>query len=383
MSLINSILKDLDQRRQKGEANKRSFLTEVLLSAGKSKRIRIPRFIKFGIVMSLVAVVGVTGWGQYKDVIKSKYELYVNLLIQPESPPVQSNSQSELAQNTGSEMQPAMSTRSVDHQNAEKTEEKQEEIAVPEKMVLVDASKMVVQPKIRKELPLKRKAQRKIQRVVQTVQTTKPKPNKKKAGTVAKKTRPLSKGRKAELGIEKAMRMIRANNYKGAEKQLRRAIWLQSDNLKAREILAMLLINRGRISEAAKLLVDSLEIAPYHSPFAKLYARILVNQGETSSAIAILEQAQPDITSNPEYHSFLAALYQKQSMHERAIGKYQQVLSLRPNTGTWWLGLGISLEGLGRIDEALTAYKSARKSGNLNDNIIAYINSRINVLSES
>lgn len=371
MSLINSILKDLDQRRQKKDSGKRSFLTDVLLSAGKSKKYKVPRVIKFTMYIALFAVAGVVGWDNYKDVIKSKYDVYISALMHSESPSVQ---------DPVSKIRPTVLAHPVDHQDIKKAENKKE-IIVAENIASSesDVSKVAVQPTISKELPLERKVQSK----VQIVQATKPKPKKKELGTVAKKIHPVSKARKAVLGIEKAMRLIRRGDYQAAEKQLRRALWLQSDNLKGREILAMLLINQGRVSEAAKLLVEGLEIAPYHPPFAKLYARILVNQNETSRAIAILERAQPDIVENPEYHSFLAALYQKLSMHERAIEKYQQVLGLRPDAGNWWLGLGISLEGQGRTEEALVAYQRARNSGSLSDNIITYINSRIKVLSNS
>lgn len=367
MSLINSILKDLDQRRQKGESNKRSFLTEVLLSAGKSKKIRVPGFVKVGIFMSLVAGIGVFVWDNYKELLIEQYDTYVSALmqheVQSESPPIQTVTKS------------LPETDPVDKTAASSDKAETDEIATVGK-----ADSGTMQAKVDRAVEIEKPPP---QKIVPVVKRIKPKPKIKSTGTVAKKTHPLSKSRKAELGIAKALRMIRANNYKGAEKQLRRALWLQSDNLRARELLAMLLINLGRVSEAAKVLVDGLDIAPYHAPFAKLYARVLVNQNETSRAIAILERAQPDIVENPEYHSFLAALYQKLSMHERAIRKYQQVLSLRPNTGNWWLGLGISLEGQGRIEEALTAYQSARQSGNLNDNIITYINSRITILSES
>ena len=398
MSLINSTLRDLDKRREKESVKKRSFLTEVLLSAGKNKKFKIPEFIQFGIVMSLMMTLGVVLWSQYKDTILLQYDEHISSLMGSETPDVKLATRPVPVLAAKKEPVPSITPTPVqerpsDVKQADASPEKAEgEKVAGNARQQAPAKKKPVERQSREDsFPWERKKRARLENSVSTsvrmstVKTAKPIPvsRPKKSGKVAKKIHPQTRKKRSELGIEKALGLIKKGNYKEAEKQLRRALWLYSDSLRAREILAMLLINQGRVSEAAKLLVESLDIAPYHSPFAKLYARILVNQGETSRAIMILEQAQPDIIENPEYHSFLAALYQKLFMHERAIGKYRQVLSLRPDVGAWWLGLAISLEGKGQVLDAIAAYRTARKSSNLNDNIIAYINTRLNILSES
>ena len=398
MSLINSTLKDLDKRREKESVKKRSFLTEVLLSAGRHKKFRIPGFIQFGIVMSLMVALGVVLWSQYEDTILLQYDEYISSLMGSETPDVKLATRPVPVMVSKKESVPSIAPtveqeRPSDVKQADASQGKAdgEKVAVNTRQQAPAKKKPVERQSREDSFPWERKKKARLEKSVSTsartatIKTAKPIPvsRPKKSGKVAKKVHPHTKKKRAELGIEKALGLIKKGSYTEAEKQLRRALWLYSDSLRAREILAMLLINQGRVSEAAKLLVESLDIAPYHSPFAKLYARILVNQGETSRAIVILEQAQPDIMENPEYHSFLAALYQKLFMHERAFGKYRQVLSLRPDVGAWWLGLAISLEGKGQVADAIAAYRTARKSSNLNDNIIAYINGRLNILSES
>lgn len=398
MSLINSTLKDLDKRREKESVKKRSFLTEVLLSAGRHKKFRIPGFIQFGIVMSLMVALGVVLWSQYEDTILLQYDEYISSLMGSETPDVKLATRPVPVMVSKKESVPSITPtveqeRPSDVKQADASQGKAdgEKVAVNTRQQAPAKKKPVERQSREDSFPWERKKKARLEKSVSTsartatIKTAKPIPvsRPKESGKVAKKVHPQTRKKRAELGIEKALGLIKKGSYTEAEKQLRRALWLYSDSLRAREILAMLLINQGRVSEAAKLLVESLDIAPYHSPFAKLYARILVNQGETSRAIVILEQAQPDIMENPEYHSFLAALYQKLFMHERAIGKYRQVLSLRPDVGAWWLGLAISLEGKGQVADAIAAYRTARKSSNLNDNIIAYINGRLNILSES
>lgn len=50
---------------------------------------------------------------------------------------------------------------------------------------------------------------------------------------------------------------------------------------------------------------------------------------------------------------------------------------LRPNTGIWMLGLGVSLDALGRGEEAKTAYRSAMQSGSLNEDLRAFAEQRL------
>jgi MSHA biogenesis protein MshN len=52
-------------------------------------------------------------------------------------------------------------------------------------------------------------------------------------------------------------------------------------------------------------------------------------------------------------------------------------LQLRPNTGLWMLGMGVSLDALGRGDEAKSVYREAIRSGSLSADLSAFAEQRL------
>ena len=81
--------------------------------------------------------------------------------------------------------------------------------------------------------------------------------------------------------------------------------------------------------------------------------------------------------NDPEYHALLAALYQRQGNHARALKHYQLVLRWESDKAVWWMGLGISLEGESKLKQALAAYRAASVLGGLGDDSQHYIGERI------
>ena len=74
---------------------------------------------------------------------------------------------------------------------------------------------------------------------------------------------------------------------------------------------------------------------------------MLAQDGETDEAIKILEGAPAASRGRAERLQMLGALYQQQSRYEDALQSYRALLSLTPDAGPAWVGLAISLDGLG------------------------------------
>lgn len=145
----------------------------------------------------------------------------------------------------------------------------------------------------------------------------------------------------------------------------------------ARESLVTLLIESGNMAKAKKILAIGMDIDPTYPPFIQLQAKILVNQGKVNLALDLLQRAAPPIDKNPEYHAFIAALYQQTGQSLLAAKLYEQLLSQHPNKAVWWMGLGIALESQGNMSEAKVAYLRANNSGGLNPESNAFVQSRI------
>ena len=198
-----------------------------------------------------------------------------------------------------------------------------------------------------------------------------------------KKThRPLNNKQLSEIAYKKGYEYLQQGRMRQGKEHLREALSLYLPHIKAREMLAGIYIKSGRFISAAELLSDGIKIAPDYALFAKLYARVLIEQNKPQLAISVLERGSATIDVEPDYFALLAATYQRVKNHKKAVDIYLQLVKIKPNTGVWWLGLAISLEKSGKNKEALEAYRRAQKTGNLKAGLVAFTNNRVSALSE-
>lgn len=170
--------------------------------------------------------------------------------------------------------------------------------------------------------------------------------------------------------------------YTLAMEQLDALLKADPDFKQARVSLAALLIEHGNRWKAKQYLDEGLSSNPNYAPFVELKARTMTLEGKITQALALLQSAIPSIEENPEYHAFMAALYERTNNNAIAARIYRQLVNLNPHNGNWWFGLGISLEKTGQIRDAVNAYTNAMAAGKLNSNSIIYLQNRLRVLQE-
>jgi tetratricopeptide (TPR) repeat protein len=148
----------------------------------------------------------------------------------------------------------------------------------------------------------------------------------------------------------------------------------------ARKSLTTLLLNEGNTSKAQQVINAGLQQQPLFAPYIQLKAQILVNKGKIRQALNLLQLAPPPLEENPEYHAFIAALYQRQNKAMLAEKLYEALLNQQPDNSIWWMGLGIARESLNKNQEALAAYKKANNTNNLSPELKVYVETRIHAL---
>lgn len=158
------------------------------------------------------------------------------------------------------------------------------------------------------------------------------------------------------------------------------ALQLNPQNESARLASAALLIHLKRGDEAVKVLQEGLAIMPSHLGFSMSLARIQLELGAIEQAVATLRQNLDGAKANGEYQAFLAALLQRQGAHQKAVEHYAAALKIHPGNGAWWMGYGLSLQALLRVDEAKTAYEKSIASRTLNAELTAYVEQKIKSL---
>ena len=195
-----------------------------------------------------------------------------------------------------------------------------------------------------------------------------------------KKFRPLTNEQRAESAYISGIAAIQRGDTSEGMDHFRNALSKYPGHIKAREILAGLLIKAGQYPEASRLLQEGIELHPDYSQFANLYARILVEEGNTREALKVLEANRPTLNDHPEYYALLAAVYQRLDKSRQAADIYLRLVTIRPENGIYWMGLGISLESDSKPVQAVEAYQRARASGTLNDDLLEFINAKIDTL---
>jgi MSHA biogenesis protein MshN len=106
-------------------------------------------------------------------------------------------------------------------------------------------------------------------------------------------------------------------------------------------------------------------------------ARLHVDRGEIDAAVQTLARSADYAGNSADYAGFYAGLLQRQKKHAEAVGMFDRALRLRPNSGVWLLGMGISLEALGRGAEAQESFRRARATGNLTPELQTFADQRL------
>ena len=126
-----------------------------------------------------------------------------------------------------------------------------------------------------------------------------------------------------------------------------------------RERLAGLLYGEGRLPEAQQVLAEGIRLAPMRADFRLMQARLAMASGNKALALQTLSDQEPVVASNLDYYATRAALAQELEQPAIASRSYQQLVIAQPAEARWWLGLGISLDKQGRALAALDAYHKA------------------------
>lgn len=364
MSLINQMLKDLENRRAEAVESPDSPLKGVNRYNVARRGSPYLLYALGGLLLVLVALVGFLGWA------------YLN---PPEpgasTPPVAAAmpAPAEAPQTPPASDTPPVQTPLVKAEPEPRPEPRPESKSESKPEPEPEPDEVTARAPASSE-PVKQKAEETATSATQSGQDD---------GPVSKRDRPMSDEQRAELAYKKGYQRVSRDQREAGERYLREALTHYRRHHGARELLASLYIKSGRYVEAGSLLKAGLALAPGHALYAKLYARVLLKQEQPNQAIAILEQQPPMPGVDSEYYALLAALYQRTDQHLKAAATYRDILRVNPRQGSWWIGLGISLEQLEKYNEARAAYQRAKESTPLTENLKEYVDKRLAVLADA
>lgn len=184
----------------------------------------------------------------------------------------------------------------------------------------------------------------------------------------------------AENEYRKALTMLQQAKRGEAITGLERALQVDPRHAASRHALVGVLIDAKRTEEAMRQAAEGLAADSAQTGLAMILARLQVDKGETKMAIDTLEHSLRFASGRAEYYALLAALLQRDQRHRAAAEHFATALKGNPQNGAWWMGLGISLQADGRTAEAVDAFKRAKATNTLSNELFAFVEGRLGQL---
>jgi MSHA biogenesis protein MshN len=187
----------------------------------------------------------------------------------------------------------------------------------------------------------------------------------------------LTPAQQAENEYRRGVELLNQGRLPEAQDAFNQALLQSPTHTAARQTLFGLLINLKKNDEAEHLLQDGLALNPAQPGFARALAGLQATRGDIPAAIETLRASEASAQNSADYLAFLAGLLQREAQHEDAVAHYQAALKLSPQSGVWWMGLGISLQALNRNADARDAFTHAKASNALTPELQAFVEQRL------
>ncbi|HEX7642666.1 MAG TPA: tetratricopeptide repeat protein [Burkholderiaceae bacterium] len=194
---------------------------------------------------------------------------------------------------------------------------------------------------------------------------------------VTKHVSELTPQQHAENEYREAAVLIQAGKQAEAIAILQQALKLDARHAGVRETLIGLLLQARRSDDALKVAQDGLALDPAQPGLTMILARVQLDQGDLHTALATMEHGMPYAGSNAEYHAFTAALMIRDKRNKDAIQQYTAALTVQPQNGVWWMGLGMALQSENHLPEAREAFLRADRSDTLTPELKAFVEQKL------
>ena len=180
--------------------------------------------------------------------------------------------------------------------------------------------------------------------------------------------------------LKQAEQAIELGDTKKAENLFEDVLLIDRYHSTARKQLAALWFGRQDYQSAHNLLSQGIALFPSNSDYRLMKARIYLKQGQTVRAVDTL--ASLEETDDVVYLSLLASSAQQIQRYQLALTSYRRLTEIENRDGRWWLGYAVALDSLGDFAQAVTSYKTALQQQNLSSNAQQFIRQRLTEIED-
>ncbi len=394
MSVINQMLKDLDERQKNATSSNEYSSNLVVKSSNKNV------FFIFIAILLVVNVLGIAIWQLYQENQTLKIDKAASESTAEQAAVSLTAIVNEKA-NADSSTQILVEEKLVEEKLAEPTltESKLHKQELHKQELVTDADNQGVTPN-NQRVSAKTPAQENLPaNAVQSVALT----DSEKVANIEDNTtqqtaastnvavepsapqltisrKQLSAEQLAKQKIAQAERALQNNELANAEQLFEEVLLVLPEHKVARKQLAALWFGRKSYQAALNLLSQGIALTPDDSEYRLMKARIYLIQGQRQAAVNTLK-ALADL-ADVEYQALLATNAQQTKQYQLAIDAFNILIKLQPTVGRWWLGLAVALDSDGQFTQAAIAYNKVKESDGLSESAQQFARQRLQELGE-
>ncbi|ABO22263.1 lipopolysaccharide assembly protein LapB [Shewanella loihica] len=384
MSVINTMLKDLDKRQQSHGLDE---LPVPPLQYRQAPQSRLP-WLLLALLALLLLAMGYLAWDRYAALERTNLALQQDNQIlaqeiasgdlkQPSVEKVASNETALAADEAPAEESKTEASLAADAQVTAKIESSAEASA---ELMTTSNTDPVAEPKVESKPAVESKPSAKSQRV--RVEQTADANTAKTTGSMAVTEVKLSPEALAEKRFSQGKSAQEGGQLSQAVDDFSEAIRLDPTLHGARQHLAALYYGQGQLGEAKTVLQQGLARYPQELDYALMLAKVLEAQGDSQGALAALGTIPDDHLLAKQKWVQQSHLAQQASQFALAEESYRRLARVEPTQAKWWMGLAYALDSQQKYTSAKQAYGQALGLSGLSQQASDFIQQRLAQLGD-
>ena len=180
--------------------------------------------------------------------------------------------------------------------------------------------------------------------------------------------------------LARAEKLVNMNEIFKAEQFFEDILIIDPNHKQARKKLAALWFGRQAYQQAVNLLSQGIALDNQDSELRLMKARIHLKQGQHEAVYNTLKPLSS--IEQEEYQLMLANIAQKIEQYPSAINAYQILIKMQPYSGRWHLGLAIVYDKTSQFPLAVNEYELALSKADLSASSAKFAQQRKQALGE-
>ena len=200
------------------------------------------------------------------------------------------------------------------------------------------------------------------------------------ANKISVSRRLLSADELAQQKIVQAEKALAAKQISKAETLLEDVLIIKPMDSQTRKKLAALWFGRQAYQDAVNLLSQGIALNGLDSSLREMQARIYLQQGQARAALNTLKPLAS--LKDEQYQIMLANTAQQAQQNKAGIAAYKVLITMQPEMGRWQLGLAVLYDKDSQFKLASKAYAAALARNDLSISSESFVKQRIQVIGQ-